>query len=392
MRRVLLVFLALLAALEIAGCGAAFKLPYEVKTNAPLPTDKSYQMLSTWFSMDGARDILLTQGLGSQLYVLTNRGGIGTAVRGDVKSYPITGGLHGSPTVPTPLTGFHFDGLFSPIALCSANNLIYVLDQGDTCIARTPVGGATCNGGRVTDLSHYWRAHVYDLAGDSLPSVPPMTSSFTDTTMAYVNGIAADPAGNVYISGFAIVLVPDPLDNRIKERQFLPRVYKYVRGPRYPGIVPDDVNMPGGGWHRDTTWAVVDGDGRPQVQDPRGIVWSTVGGPALYVADAGKDAVKKITPDGTDAFFVISEDDVGVRLLDPTAVAVDLQGFIYVSDTGNQRVLRYDPTGTYVQKVNVEKDAAQRTLGNPLGIAADDSLVYVADQANGCVVRYQRRK
>src|SRR5438876_8765659 len=104
-------------------------------------------MLDTWIGMDGIADILLTQGLGSQLFLLFNHdqipfgaSGIGTGSRGAVYSY---GRLRKGPVV-TPVSGITFPTLFNPIAICgggdglgSPANRLYVLDRGDTCLARS---------------------------------------------------------------------------------------------------------------------------------------------------------------------------------------------------------------------------------------------------------------
>ena len=160
--------------------------------------------------MDGIRDILLTQGTGTQLFLLFNHGGTGTASRGEVLAYARL-----KPTGPqTPLPGIAFQGLFNPVALCVGGdgagrpaNRIFVLDQGDTTGAgrsrthhlrrydrtRTPPGNWRPND--VSDLGLYCRVREYGLLGGDT------VSTFIDTTMAFVNGIAADAQGRVYVSG-----------------------------------------------------------------------------------------------------------------------------------------------------------------------------------------------
>ena len=83
----------------------------------------------------------------------------------------------------------------------------------------------------------------------------------------------------------AVILVPDPNDARIRTRLFQFRVYRYKRGPRYPGITPPDRLMPGANWHRDTTYVVEEGSGLGTVVDPRGLYWTAN---ALYASDFGK--------------------------------------------------------------------------------------------------------
>jgi len=271
-----------------------------------------------------------------------------------------------------------------------------VLDAGDSCLARTdPAAPGVCDPGyqaqgrRITNLAATWRVREYGLlGGDTI-------STFTDTTMADVAGIAADDQGRVYVAGSAIIYVPDPNDDRIRTRRLLYRIYRYLRGPRYPGVipVPRDPFMPGANWHRDTTFVVEEGSGLGTLVDPRGLYWSSAGGAALYAADFGKNWVQKLDPSQSSAgFYFLDGGRSGEAFNGPTDVVVDLQGFLYLCDTGNRRVVRYAADQEYVQTVNVEPDAQGQDLMNPIAVAADDSLVYVADGDLAKVIRYQRRK
>jgi hypothetical protein len=200
MRRALAVLALLVVVVGFVGCGGSFKLPTENR-NKTIPSDKSYQMVATWTGMDGIRDILLTQGMGTQLFLLFNRGGTGTAPRGEVLAYARL-----KPSGPqTPLPGIVFQGLFNPAALCaggdgasSAGNRVFVLDQGDTLLARVnPVtliygdttGITTTLRGKwrpsnVSNLGLYWRVREYGLlGGDTI-------STFTDTSMATPRGVS----------------------------------------------------------------------------------------------------------------------------------------------------------------------------------------------------------
>jgi DNA-binding beta-propeller fold protein YncE len=348
--------------------------------------------------MDGIRDILLTQGMGTQLFLLFNHGGLGTAPRGEVLAYAR---LKPTGTWPS-LPGITFQGLFNPAALCAGGdgasgtgNRIFVLDQGDTLLARVnpethiyedTTGITTSLRGKwrpsnVSDLGLYWRVREYGLlGGDTI-------STFTDTSMAFVHGVAADAQGRVYVSGPILSFVPDILNPTITTRSFLWRVNRYVRGPKYPGIY--DGYMPGCNWHKDTSFVVLDGSGTGTVQDPRGIYWGPSGS-SLYVADFGKNWIQRMRDQVPVADFKI-EQAAGISLYGPLDVTADLQGFLYFVDTGNQRVLRFDGAGEYVQTVNVENDAFGQPLLSPVTVAADDSLVFVGDAGLSQVIRYKRR-
>jgi hypothetical protein len=374
----------------ISGCGGAYPLPTELRRRA-IPSDKSYQMISTWSSQDSVQDLLLTQGVGVQLFVLFNRGGSGTASRGSLSLYPLT--------TPRAIPGIDFTTLFNPVALAaggdghgSAVNRIFVLDQGDTALARTNpntgIPGDTTGGynQRVTRLDLYWRVREYGLlGGDTL-------SSFTDTTVASVRSIAADANGSVYVACFAIVLITDPQDSRLLTRTFQPRIYRYLRGPRYAGIVPPDPRMPGSNWHRDSTWAVEDGSGQGYLQDPHGLAWSASGAPALYSGDIGKNVVQKLSDQTRNTGLLnIATGENQLSLYHPGSVSVSEDGYIYVCDTGNQHVLRFAPDGSYVQRVDHEPDMNNNPLANPVAVAANDSVAYVADRGRSEIIRYKRR-
>jgi len=402
MRRALAVLLlATLAALAagLVGCGGRFALPTELRILATAG-DSSYKMQATWTGMNDIQDILLTQGSGTQLFLLFNHDPghlrTDTLSRGEVLAYARM--KPGGPQ--TPLPGITFNGLFNPWALGvggdglgGAANHIFVLDQGDTNLARQQPPGDLIPPEkwprRITHPGLYWHLREYGLlGGDAI-------SAFSDTSLAFVNGVAADAQGRVYVSGAVIAWVRDP-QVAVYTRSFLWRVNRYARGPKYPGI-PDPYVIDGD-WHRDTTWIVEEGRGIGTVSDPRGIYWGGVGGGALYTADLAKNWVQKLSDQvPSTGYFMIdgktSPDQLA--LADPVDVAADEQGFIYIADPGNRRVLRYDAAGNYIQSVNVDKDASGRLLVqfvNPVTVAADDSLVFVGDPGLSEVIRYKRRK
>lgn len=372
----------------LAGCGTSFRLPTEHR--GEYSTDGSYLMAATWTGMGDVADILLTQGTGSQLFLLFSRPGVGTAPRGEVRAYA----LKAKPPTPAPLPGIEFRWLFVPVALCANSSRVFVLDQGDTCLSRlnpetgrcdTLPSGAWPN--RVTDLSTYWRVREYGLlGGDTL-------STFTDTSMAYVRGVAADDRGRVYVSGSAIVWIPDPLSPSILTRSFLFRIYRYKKVA--PGSVPPDPYMPGTNrWVRDLTYVVEDGSGTGYISDARGLHWTgggVPGGPALFAADSGNGWVQKLSDLSSNSGLLKIDADSALALSGPLDVTADRSGFIYIADSGNRRILRFDPDGQFVQRVDVKLDADGQPLTRPVALAADDTLVYVVDREAGKVIRYRRQ-
>lgn len=381
MRRLLaLAVVTALSALALAGCGTSFPLPTETLSGRGYSTDKSYQMVATWQfdASDSIADILLTQGSGSQLFLLFNHAGAGPGPRGAVHAYA----LKARPPSPAPLAGIEFPTLFVPAALAASPSHVFVLDQGDTALARDPFDG------RITDLSAYWRVREFGLLGGDT------VSTFTDTSLAYVRGIAVDAQERVYVSGSVIVLIPDPQDERIKTRTFQFRVNRYLKVS--PGSVPPDPYMPGTNrWVRDKDFIVEEGSGIGTLSDPRGLYWSgsqATGGQGLFAADFGKNWVQKLSDFSSSTGLFKIDADSSSSLNGPVDVTADLAGFIYLTDTGNRRALRFDPYGQFMQRVDVELDSDGRPLDTPVALAADDSLVYVGDRASNKVIRYQRRK
>jgi hypothetical protein len=389
--------LALLAAVVAipSGCGGKFDLPTEHPGHL-VPSDGSYAMLATWKGMHGVQDLVISQGLGNQLFVLFNVGGSGppSVPRGGVFLFPLTN--------PRPIGPPYFDpmrALFNPIAIAAATNKLFVLDRGDSCMAKYDVRRNTCAAdedtthatghpfrSQIFDYSSTWRVREYGLGGGDT------ISTFTDTTVADPAGIAADEQGRVYVACLAVFLDSLQTNKNIRTRKFVSRIFRYSRGPKYPGVL--DVNMPGtASWHRDSTWTVLDGTGLSSVSDPRGIFWSREGTNPLFIADRGNNAAKAVSS-ALDTLPVLKVDgqETGAAFNHPEAVKADLAGFFYVVDRDNKRVLRFSQSpAAFVQRVDVEKNSDGLALDDPVGIAVDDSLAYVADRGRGEIIRYKRR-
>lgn len=383
------------AALGLTGCGTDFPLPTE--TPKGIPPDGSYQLLASWPGQTGVRDLLVTPGKGSQLFALYNYGGSGAVSRGDVYEISRSQGVRLSPP---------FADLFNPVALgCGGEgtfNRVFVLDQGDTCMARANPANGTCDStgawpNRITHIEYYWKVVTYDLLGAK-------KDAFTDTAMAFVNGITGDDQGHVYVAGVAIIKLPTT-DPRLTERVFEHRVWRYARGLRSDGSADPTVVDPAtgaatGAWHRDTDFELRQGTGVGSVIEARGLQWSAVTGPALFVADLGNFRIEK-TRDGNvllpfaEYFHTLDIPDAP-RLIEPLDVAVDAGGFFYVADAGGAQVLRYDNAGpAYVQRVDVESDQSATPpipLMRPVAVAADEDYAYVGDAGTSRIVRYRRRK
>jgi hypothetical protein len=281
-----------------------------------------------------------------------------------------------------------------------SQNRLFVLDQGDSCEAKWDATRSTCEADPtpissdttirhrddvVRDYLATWRVREYAVTGGET------LSTFTDTSFAKVYGIASDEQ-YIYVSGIATVLDTSRTNAQDRTRKFTSRIYRYSRGPRYPGIFPPDINMPGAQWHRDSTWLVLDGTGTSSVSDPRGIAVSKTGLPLLLVADKGNNSGKTMSiTEMAVGFTKFDARETGAAFDSPEDVALDLSGFLYVVDRNNRRISRHDASGAYIQSINIENNSFGQPLLDPVTVGVDDSLAYVGDRGRGQVIRYKRR-
>jgi sugar lactone lactonase YvrE len=130
--------------------------------------------------------------------------------------------------------------------------------------------------------------------------------------------------------------------------------------------------------------------------DPRGIAVDNFG--TVFVADVQASTIRQVTPVGAVTTIAGSLpaagaiDGVGsaARFADPQNVAVDGSGTIYVADAGNNLVRRITPAGvttTLAGKAGVGGTAdgtlISATFGSPSGIALGlGGTVYVADSGS----------
>jgi hypothetical protein len=350
---VLSLALAFGLALAMPGCGGKFTLPEETP-GGEIPEKGSYAYQGSVRGFTELTDVLLTLGTGGTVYVVSDSA--------NVQAFPRFFRQSGL----TPPLSYTFAGPHRPTKICQGPGVVYVLDYGDTTVAKSDTT---------------WRAGFlrFGLTGGA-PTAVVLDSAIVDA-----RGIASDAQGNVYLACVAKELVrDDPNDPRILNLRFVSRVYRYLAAQNFA---------------KDAAFFVDDGQGVGTVSEPGDcfvLPVSGIGSGELYVADTGKDVVQRLTiqPNAGEPLpgIVLDGSETGTSFTKPSDFVGDASGFMYVVDPPNRRVLRYSDAGTFVQKVNIELDLDADSLHFPVATSADDSLVYVADRQTGKVSYYKRRK
>ena len=370
-RRLLLLLVVAASSFALSNCGTGFKLPAEVHRDLA-PGNGEYIRLDTKTGFDGVADLLLTKSTtqaNEQLYVLygdpSAHGGVGLA------AYP--------QSLAAPLS-YTYETLQHPVAVCGNSTRIFVLDQGDSCLAHAirPRPGGRCDSLTV-NFQYSWRVREF------FPDGGDTVSSFTDTTMAWVQGVAVDDQQRIYVSGLYILVTLNPDNPFLYYRRYVWRVFRYVKGGTDP-------RMPGCRWHRDDSYAVEEGSGLGTINDPRGLDWSPFGGGGLFIADTGNNrAQRRSDPPSANDYLLL--DGASGAMVAPVDVSTDLEGYSYVIDSGHEAVYRFVSAGQglaeFVQQVDVDVSAG--ALVHPTALAADADKVYVVDQ-NGVLAVFQRHK
>ncbi|MBA2304584.1 MAG: gluconolaconase [Acidobacteria bacterium] len=104
---------------------------------------------------------------------------------------------------------------------------------------------------------------------------------------------------------------------------------------------------------------------------------------AVYVADTGNDAIRRISPDGTVTTIAAA------GLNGPVGLAVDSRGRIVVADTYNDRIVAVGADGAVTPIAGGGpgfEDGGNARFDTPCGVSVDAAgSIYVADSGNGAV-------
>jgi len=182
--------------------------------------------------------------------------------------------------------------------------------------------------------------------------------------------VAVDAAGNVYVADYGNNLI----------RKISPAgVVTTIAGTGSPGAV--------------------NGTGiAASFNGPSGIALDAAGN--IYVADAGNDVIRKITTAGVVSTFagtvVVADTSNTITaepsFLGPSGVAVDASGNVYVADAGDNQIRKISPAGTISTLAGsgdsgaADSTGTAATFNNPTGVALDAAgNVYVADLLNNLI-------
>jgi len=183
-------------------------------------------------------------------------------------------------------------------------------------------------------------------------------------------GVAVDAAGNIYVADYGNNLI----------RKITPA-----------GVVS---TFAGSG-----NQGITDGAGTLASFDaPTGITADASGN--LYVADAGNNLIRKITPAGVVSTIAGSDTTGSVNgignaasFYDPLSVAVDGSGNLYVADAGNDEIRKITSGGTVTTFAANDTSSTASSLpvgvffNNPTGVTLDASgNVYVANYLNNTIL------
>jgi DNA-binding beta-propeller fold protein YncE len=325
--------------------------------------------------------------------VITTVAGNGTA------GFSGDGGPATSASLETPI-GIAVDVAGNLYIADTANNRVRKVSPGGiiTRVAGSGVRGFSGDGGLATSAS-LWNPsglavdaagnlYIADASNNRIRKVSPSgiittvagggTGYFSDGgpatsgSLVFVQGVAVDPAGNLYIAD---------------------RYTMCIRKVSPSGTIS---TVAGNG-----LWAF-SGDGGPATSAslswPDGVALDVAGN--LYIADTANNRVRKVSPagiittvagNGTGGFSGDGGPATSASLYSPYGMALDGAGNLYIADTGNNRIRKVSPSGTIstvagsgISGFSADGEPATSALLNrPHGVALDTAgNLYIADTGN----------
>ena len=164
--------------------------------------------------------------------------------------------------------------------------------------------------------------HIATLAGMGPKLYNGDGLAAANTAFGPVWGLTFDRAGRLYLA--------DQLNNRIRMVD-LDGTVRTVAGDGGPTYEQDPACTP---------------DSDSFLSRPQSVAVDSAG--ALYIADTGKNRIRKVASDGTQTTVPVAD-----TLNAPIGVAADRAGNLYIADAGNQRLLEIGPTGAVLASFNL---------------------------------------
>ncbi|MCX6950586.1 MAG: hypothetical protein NTV51_00115, partial [Verrucomicrobia bacterium] len=257
----------------------------------------------------------------------------------------------------------------------------YVADALNNTIRRITSAGvvSTVAGGNINEITNLPERGYADGAG--------RTALFST---GYV--VTAGPDGPVLVSNFGALTMALDSSRNLYVADTLNQVIRKITPE---GVVTTLAGAAG-------TSGSVDGTGAAaQFSSPYGVAVDSSGN--VFVADAGNNTIRKITPagvvttlagrDGSNAGYA---DGVGgnARFNNPSGIATDSAGNLYVSDTNNHIIRKIvaasgavtTVAGSATNKGSSDGIATAARFSGPTGLAVDSSgNLYVADTGNATI-------
>ena len=259
---------------------------------------------------------------------------------------------------------------------------VYVVDSLNNTVRRITASGVvtTIAGGEINEITALPTRGYADGTGRSalFSTGFAVTSSATGPLIAANYGaltMALDSQGNLYAA--------DTLNH-------------VIRKISSAGAVTTLAGSPG------TSGSVNGVGGNAQFSSPYGVAVDSAGN--VYVADAGNNTLRKITPGGSVSTFAgrdgsnagnLDGNGADARFNSPSGVTIDRAGNVYVADTNNHTIRKISSAGTVTtlagaagNKGSSDGIGLKARFNGPTGIAVDSAgTVFVADTVNGTIRR-----